>query len=204
MYAAAGVKRFAVLVGHRAGSVRSALGDGRARGLSIRYAVDPPKPVGKGGAIRLALESDVIPAGAPFIVHNPDDQIVRIHRRFPALIWNRHRALARRGAIATAVCVPSTAYPYSAFTAGRGGLARGAVMYPEVRMPTHIGVTVFSAEAAAAFRRLIPLDRKTDFESVVLPRLAPKRKLGLAFIPSDAWIPVNDLKGWKALLKAVG
>ncbi len=203
MYAAAGVRRFSVLVGHRAGSVRRALGDGRRRGLTIRYAMDPPRPVGKGGAIRLALASGAIPAGAPFIVHNPDDQVVNIPRRFPALIWNRHRALARRGAIATAVCVPATDYPYSAFTAGRGGFARGAVMYPRVVMPTHIGVTVFSAEAAADFRRRIPLTRRSDFESVILPGLAVRRRLGLAMIPAGTWIPVNDLKGWKALLAAI-
>jgi hypothetical protein len=38
-------------------------------------------------------------------------------------------------------------------------------------MPTHVGVTIFSAQAGRAFRKLIPMNRKTDFEAVVLPRL---------------------------------
>jgi len=203
MYARAGAKRFVVLTGHQAGSVRHTLGDGRRWRVSIDYAQDPKVPVGKGGAIRLALDAGVIPPTAPFIVHNPDDQIVRIDRRFPGLILNRHRALARRGAVITAVCVPDTDYPYSAFTARANGMASGAVMYPKVRMPTHIGVTVVSPQAIPAFHRLIDLSRKTDFESLVLPLLARRRQLGLAMIPSGTWIPVNDLKGYKALLAAL-
>jgi NDP-sugar pyrophosphorylase family protein len=203
MYARAGVKRFVVLTGHQALSVRSTLGDGRRWRVSITYAQDPPVPVGKGGAIRLALDRGVIPAEAPFIVHNPDDQVVRIDRRFPALVWNRHRALARRGAIVTAVCVPDTDYPYSAFTARANGMASAAVMYPKVSLPTHIGVTVVDPAAIPVFHRLIDLDRKTDFESVVLPWLAKRSQLGLAMLPSGSWIPVNDLKGYKALLAAI-
>lgn len=203
MYARAGVKRFIVLTGHNAASVRRTLGDGRRWKVAIAYAQDPPTPVGKGGAIRLALDHGVIPARAPFIVHNPDDQIVKVDGRFPNLIWNRHRALARRGAVITAVCVPDTDYPYSSFTARANGMASAAVMYPKVRMPTHIGVTVVSPQAIPAFHRLIDLKRKTDFESVVLPWLAKRRQLGLALIPSGSWIPVNDLKGYKQLLGAI-
>jgi NDP-sugar pyrophosphorylase family protein len=203
MYARAGLRHAVVLVGHSAGSVKTVLGDGRRLGVALTYAQDPPAPVGKGGAIRLALERGAIPPDAPFIVHNPDDQIVGLDRRFPELIWRRHLTLARRGAVATAVCVPATAYPYSAFTARPGGMAAAAVMYPLVKMPTHVGVTVCSPEAIPAFRRLIPLSRKTDFESLVLPVLARRRRLGLAFIPSGSWIPVNDLKGYKQLLAAL-
>ncbi len=203
MYARAGVRRFVVLTGHNPGSVRLTLGDGRRWRVAIRYVQDPPAPVGKGGAIRLALDHGAIPADRPFIVHNPDDQVVKVDRRFPALIWRRHRALARRGAVVTAVCVPDTDYPYSAFTARADGMASAAVMYPKVTLPTHIGVTVVSPEAIPAFHRLIDLGRKTDFESVVLPWLAKRRQLGLALIPSGSWIPVNDLKGYKALLAAL-
>ena len=202
MYARAGVRRFVALVFHRAASVRRVLGDGRRWGVSIAYAVDPPRPVGKGGAIRIAIEKGVIPSGAPMIVHNPDDQIVAIDRRFPALIWAQHRACARRGALATAVCVPSTEYPYSTFTT-RNGMATSAVMYPSIRIPTHTGITIVDPRAQTAFRRLIDLKRKTDFESVVLPALARRGRLGIAMIPAGTWIPVNDQKSYKKLLAAI-
>lgn len=203
LYVDAGVRTIVALVGHKSESVRAALRSSALKRATIVFSQDPPKPLGKGGAIRLALERGFIPQGRPFIVHNPDDQIVGIDRRFAETIWARHRTAERHGAIATAVCVPEMDYAYSAFVAGKRGLAKSAVMYPRVRMPTHIGVTVFAAAAAAVFRNLIPLNRKSDFEALVLPRLAKRNQLGLALIPSGSWIPVNDLKGYRALLSAI-
>lgn len=203
LYANAGIRNVVVLVGHESASVRQALGDGTRLGVRITYAMDPKTPVGKGGAIRLALDAGLIPDDRPFIVHNPDDQIVGLGSRFPRMIWNAQRRHERRGAVATAVCVPETAYAYSAFTAGTNGLAKAAVMYPKVRMPTHIGVTLFAAGAKALFDRHINLKKKTDFESLILPRLAARNRLGLAMIPAGSWIPVNDLKGWNALLTQI-
>lgn len=203
MYVDAGVRTIVALVGHRPESVRKALRSPALGRATILFSQDPPKPVGKGGAIRLAIERGLIPGHRPFIVHNPDDQIVKIDRTFAKSVWKKHRNACRHGAIATAVCVPEMEYAYSAFVAGRAGLATSAVMYPKVRMPTHIGVTIFSAEAAKTFRSLIPLNRKTDFEAVVLPKLAQRRKLGLALIPPGTWIPVNDLKGYRTLLGSI-
>jgi NDP-sugar pyrophosphorylase family protein len=202
MYARAGVTRVVALVFHNAGSVVSALKDAGRLGVEVSYSRDPAKPVGKGGAIRIALERGIIPEDAPLIVHNPDDQIVGIERRFPRLIFARHRAVIRGGGLATAVCVPETDYQYSAFTA-RKGMARSAVMYPKVRMPTHTGITLFAPGAVRIFRKLIAPGRKVDFESVILPYLARRGRLGLAMIPTRAWIPVNDLKGYNKLLSAI-
>lgn len=203
MYARAGARKVVALVFHQAQSVMDALGDGSRFGLSITYSLDPEKPVGKGGAILTAVERGFVPEDRPFIVHNPDDQVVGIADRFPALVYRRHRALARRGALATAVCVPWTEYAYSAFVMGRNGMASQAAMYPRVEKPTHIGVTLFEPGAVKIFRKLIDLSRKVDFESVVLPWMAKRGKLGIALVPTESWIPVNDLKGYNKLVKAL-
>ncbi len=202
MYARAGLKRVVALVFHKADSVAEALSGAKRMGIKVDYSHDPEKPVGKGGAIRLAFERGLIPENAPLIVHNPDDQIVGIERRFPVAIFSRHRALARKGALASAVCVPYTDYQYSGFT-GKDGMAVSAVMYPKVRMPTHTGVTVFSPGAVRIFRKLIKTGKKVDFESVVLPYLARRGRLGLAMVPASSWIPVNDLKSYQKLLAAL-
>ncbi len=203
LYVDAGIRDIVVLVGHKAESVKKALRSPALRRAKILFSQDPPTLIGKGGAIRLAMERGLLPKDRPFIVHNPDDQIVKVHRRFPKMIWAKHRMAERNGAVATAVCVPETDYAYSAFVPGTRRLAKSAVMYPKVKMPTHIGVTVFSANASSLFATLIPLNRKTDFEAVVLPVLAKRRQLGLAMIPAGCWIPVNDLKGYRALLSAL-
>ncbi len=204
MYERAGMCRAVALVFHRPGSVLRALAPAIRRGVSVAISRDPGRPVGKGGAIRLALDRGLIPADRPFIVHNPDDQIVGIDRTFVGRVLVKHRACARRGALATAVCVPGTRYAYSAFTLRRDGLARGAVMYPFVPYVTHIGVTIFEPGAIPLFRKLIPRGRRVDFESVILPALARRGKLAIAYVPAGSWIPVNDLKSYRELLAALG
>ncbi|MEK7474725.1 MAG: sugar phosphate nucleotidyltransferase [Candidatus Coatesbacteria bacterium] len=203
LWARAGVKRFVVLVFTHPGSVRAILGDGRRLGVSVRYSADPGRPVGRGGAILLAVERGLVPPGDTVVVHNPDDQIVGLDRDFASSILRRHRAAARRGALATAVCVPWTEYAYSSF-AIRRGFARTAGMYPKVRLPAHVGLTVFEPAAIPLFRKLISLEKKTDFEKVVFPYLARRRRLGITMIPTKAWIPVNDLRGYHKLLATLG
>jgi NDP-sugar pyrophosphorylase family protein len=198
LYTRAGVRRFVVLVFHRADSIRRVLGDGRRLGISVKYSRDPARPVGKGGAVLLAIRRGLIPASAPFIVHNPDDQIVGIEKGYASRLWARHRTAARRGALATAVCVPWTEYAFTAFTV-RGGMAARARMYPKVEFPTHIGVTVFEPGAIAVFRKLIDPSKRQDFESVVLPHLARVGRLAVAMIHPKSWIPVNDLKAYRKL-----
>jgi len=203
MYAAAGAKKAVMLVYHQAQSVKDDLGDGRRFGLNITYSMDPEKPVGKGGAILTAIERGFVPTDRPFIVHNPDDQIVGIAGRFPGLIYSSHRRHVRKGALATAICVPWTEYAYSAFVMKKNGMATAAAMYPRVEKPTHIGVTIFEPGVIPVFRRLIDLRKKVDFESVVLPWLARRNKLGIALIPTDSWIAVNDLKGYNKLVRTL-
>lgn len=204
MYASAGVKKVVMLVFHQAQSVMDDLGDGSRFGVSITYSMDPEKPVGKGGAILTAIERGFVPVDRPFIVHNPDDQIVGISSRFPSLIYSRHRTHVRRGALATAVCVPWTEYAYSAFVMKKNGMATAAAMYPKVEKPTHIGVTVFEPGVIPVFRKLIDLSKKVDFESVVLPWLAKRNKLGIGLVPTGSWIAVNDLKGYNKLVQTLG
>jgi len=203
IWARAGVRRFVVLVYHRESSVRDILGEGRRFGVRVSYSSDPGRPVGRGGAIRLAIERKLVPLDGPIIVHNPDDQIVRIERRFARTVMSQHLRAVRRGALATAVCVPWTEYAYTSFEI-RGGMARSARMYPRVPFPAHIGLTVFEPGVIRLFRKLIDLRGKTDFERVIFPELARRGRLGIAMIPAKTWIPVNDLKGYRKLLAALG
>src|SRR5476651_253665 len=57
MYREAGIKRFVASVFHNAHSIEDRLGDGSGLGVKISYTHDPEKPVGKGGAIRNALDN---------------------------------------------------------------------------------------------------------------------------------------------------
>lgn len=200
MYRDAGFPHFVALVFHEADSVIDLLGDGAELGVSVTYSHDPGKPVGKGGAVRNALDNGSIPRSRSLIVHNPDDQIVDYPGSFPGDIVRGHLAGLGRGMLATAVVVEETPYAYTGMKV-RDGVIEEIEMYPHIPVPTHIGVTLFSPEVYGYFERLFDLTGKADFESVLFPVLSAERRLYATQISSDCWIPVNDLKSMRQLIE---
>jgi NDP-sugar pyrophosphorylase family protein len=67
-YRDAGIKKFVALVFHNAHSIEDRLGDGSKLGVEIVYSHDPEQPVGKGGAVRNAIENGSIPLDKNLIV----------------------------------------------------------------------------------------------------------------------------------------
>ncbi|MER3436490.1 MAG: hypothetical protein C4346_02055 [Chloroflexota bacterium] len=199
MYRDAGFRDFVALVFHQATSVEEVLGDGSRLGVRVSYSYDPEVPVGRGGAIRNALENGSIPRERSLIVHNPDDQIVRYPGSFPHDIVADHLAGVRQGMIATAVVVDGSRYAYTGLRVN-AGVIEEVRAYPLVPIPAHIGVTVFSPAAYEAFTRLFSLTQKSDFEAVLFPELASRRQLYASMIPSDCWIAVNDPKALDQLI----
>jgi NDP-sugar pyrophosphorylase family protein len=202
MYQEAGLREFVALVYYQAQAIEALLGDGSTLGVTLRYSHDPGRAVGRGGAIRNALEQGLIPRTKSLIVHNPDDQIVNYPGSFPRDIVRAHLTGCRRRHIATAVVAEGTPYPYSGMRV-QAGAVEEVEMYPLVPIPTHTGVTVFSPEAYPLFLRLFDLERKTDFEAVLFPALAKERRLYATAIPTECWIPVNDAKALQRLVEAL-
>ena len=200
MYRDAGFLHFVALVFHEANSVIALLGDGADLGVSITYSQDPERPVGKGGAVRNALDNGSIPRSRSLIVHNPDDQIVDYSGSFPGDIVRGHLAGLVKGMLATAVVVEETPYAYTGMKV-QNGVVEEIEMYPHIPVPTHIGVTLFSPEVYGYFERLFDLTRKADFESVLFPVLSAERRLYATQIPSACWIPVNDPKSMRQLIE---
>jgi NDP-sugar pyrophosphorylase family protein len=202
MYRDAGFRDFVALVFYYADSVIQALGDGDAIGVRIRYSHDPAIPVGRGGAIRNALDNGSIPADRYLIVHNPDDVIARYPGSFPADIVAAHLAGERQGMIATAVMVDGARVPYTGMRI-RGGVVEEVIPYPFVPVPAHTGITLFSPAAYPYFRQLFDMTRKVDFESVLFPLLSAERKLQASVIPNQYWLQVNDPKSLDKLADLV-
>lgn len=200
MYRDAGIKRFVALVYHNADSIKDVLGDGSDLGVDITYSYDPERPVGKGGAVRNALDNGSIPPDGYLIVHNPDDLIIGIEDEFPRLLASGHLEGEAAGRVATVAVTPSSQYQFTGMK-----IADNAVeeieMYPSVPIPAHIGVSVFSPAVFADFKQLFDMKQKTDFEAVLFPHLSQQKKLHALPVPPGAWLAVNDLKGYKKLLE---
>lgn len=202
LYKDEGFRTFVALVFHHAQSVIDVLGDGSRLGVHITYSHDPERPVGRGGAIRNALDNGSIPRTKSLIVHNPDDQIIGYEGSFPRDIVAGHLAGVQRGMLATAVVVDGTPYTYTGMKIDRG-VVEQIEMYPYIPIPTHVGVTVFSPGVYEYFLRLFDLTKKIDFESVLFPLLSQERRLYSFMISGKCWLSVNDPKALAKLIEFV-
>ncbi len=202
LYRDVGIENFVLLVYFKAESVRKDLGDGSKLNVNITYSEDPGHPAGRGGAILNAYLNGTIQSDKILIIHNPDDVIINYPGNFPQDMIQTHLQGVKQGTIGTVVVVRGTPYVYSGLMVSKG-LVTDISMYPFIPIPTHIGITVLEPASRQYFEEMIDLETKTDFESVILPRLASERKLYAFAIPNDSWIAVNDLKGVRTLMAAM-
>jgi NDP-sugar pyrophosphorylase family protein len=203
MYRDAGIKKFVALVFHNAHTTEELLGDGTSLGVEISYSYDPEQPVGRGGAVRNALENGSIPMDANLIVANPTDIILGFPGSFPRYIASAHLEGVEKGMLATPVLVPGQPYVSTGMMVA-DNVVVDTQAFPYIPIPAHIGVTVFSPEVLPRFKQLFSLEQKTDFEAVLFPILAKEKKLWSAGLLEGRWLQIKDPKGYKQLLEAIG
>jgi NDP-sugar pyrophosphorylase family protein len=199
-YRDAGIKKFVALVFHNAHTVEDRLGDGSKLGVEIVYSHDPEKPVGKGGAVRNAIENGSIPLDHNLIVVNPDDVVLNFPGDFARYIGEAHLDGVKMGMVATAVLAPGQPYASTGMMVVDNKVV-DTQMYPLIPVPAHIGVTIFSPKILPRFLQLFSLKEKNDFEQILFPILAKESKLWSVGLTEGTWIAVNDLKSYNSLTK---
>ncbi len=202
-YADCGINKFVVLTGFLADEVEKHLGDGSKWGVEIRYSQDPDgKKVGNAGAILHALNNGTLDDTLTAIVHNPDDMIIGMDRPYGEVFLEGHLKGRKNGCIGTFVVVPETPFQYSGMVIERGKVL-DITKYPPIAVPAHTGITVFAPEMYDYFRKMVSLEVESSFEKVICPVIAKENRLFAINIPSETWIPVNDLKGLEAAAEAM-
>lgn len=199
-YRDAGIKKFVALVYHQAHTIQDRLGDGSELGVEIIYSYDPERPVGKGGAVRNALENGSIPPDANLIVVNPDDIVLNFPGSFVRYICEAHLEGLKKGMLATAPVAPGIPYPGTGIMVSNNQVV-DTEMYTFVPIPMHAGMTLFSPKILPRFYELFSLKEKSDFENILFPMLASEKKLWSAVLDKGIWIQVNDLKSYKQLIE---
>jgi len=200
MYAKNGFKKFAVLVSYQADEIIKILGNGENYNVSIKYSHDPKgSPVGKGGALRNAIENGSISDQDISIIQNTDDVILGIDN-FPEILLNNFSYAMKENYEAMVVVVTETPYEFSGMKIVKNQVT-DIEMYPKVPIPAHVGVTVVSQKLYPKFVELFNYEEKTDFEKVLFPILTSQRKLYAMEIPEESWLAVNNLKSYNKLLK---
>ncbi|MFW9979152.1 MAG: NDP-sugar synthase [Candidatus Thorarchaeota archaeon] len=202
-YAEIGIKKFAVLTGFLAEKVEKHLGDGSRWGVEVKYSMDPDgRKVGNAGAILHALNNGTIDENKASIIHNPDDMIIGTSRPYGEIFVEGYLRAQKNGCIGTFVVVPETPFQYSGMII-RKGKVLDVTKYPLIAIPAHTGITIFAPEVFDYFKRYVSLEVESSFENVICPILAKEGRLFAINIPSNTWIPVNDLKGIEQARKAM-
>jgi len=202
-YAEFGIKEFVVLTGFLADQVEEHLGDGSRWGVQIKYSEDPDgRKVGNAGAILHAVNQGILDDQKTAIIHNPDDMIIGLDRSCGAAFLEGHLKGVKNGCICTFVVVPETPFQYSGMIIQEGKVV-DVTKYPPIAIPAHTGITIFDPKIYDHFRRLVSLEKESSFEAVVCPVLAEEGRVFAINIPTDTWIPVNDLKGIEAARTAL-
>lgn len=202
MFRDAGLKKFAALVFHNAKSTEERLGDGSSLGVEISYSYDPDMPVGRGGAIRHAIEVGAIPRGCNLIVTNPSDIIMNFPGSFPRFLASGHMEGQKKGMLASALLAPRLAYSANGMMV-RDNMVVDTADFPLIPVPAHVGFTVFSPEALDLFIEMFKLNEKSDFEAVLFPMLCQQKKLWSVGLTKGIWYQVKDSKGYKQLVEAL-
>lgn len=203
MYREAGIKRFVALVRDNSESLIDLLGHGENLDVAIDYSEDPTPLAGRGGAMRNAYDNGKFSDENYLIVHNPDDLIFDFQGSFPQHVLGTHIENEKSGAIASMIVCEGTPYTYSAMEIKDNRIVESEYQ-PFVPLPTHIGVTIYSAGLKKLFMESFDYTQKADFENKLGPRLAKEGKLFAVGIPYKTWLPVNNLKNYKQLLTKLG
>jgi mannose-1-phosphate guanylyltransferase len=188
-------KDFILLTGFLHEKIEKHVGDGSKYGVSIRYCVDPPiKNVGKGKALKNAIQKGVINLNERSIIAYPDDLFLDEYLPLKAL--KHHVGLTEKGVLATVVCAEGIEYPYGVALANDEDIVEEFFEKPIVLIPSAIGLSIIEPEVYRIIEKIVSLDdeKAVEFESVVLPYLAKERKLGRFLIEAGKWIAVNTQK----------
>lgn len=198
-YSNCGFKDFKILIGHLGDKIKNYLGDGSKLGISIKYSEDPPvKKVGKGKALKNAIEKGVIEKERRGIITFPDD--LKLDKYLPIKFMAHHLYGRKTFEVwASILLISSTTYPYGVAKMDYNGLVSSFEEKPKIHLPTNIGVCIMEAEAFELVIKEIDINtpRAIEFEATVLPKIAKMKKLYGMIMQGDdktTWIPINTLK----------
>lgn len=199
-YAGWGISRFVLMVGFNAGSVYETVASFDTDDLSVVFSEDPAEGVGRGGAVKHAIESGAVAETDNMLVHNSDDVLINYPGNFLVDLCKTHIQTEALGGLATAVIANEAKLPYSCMYIKSGRVIAMADA-PDVPIPTHVGITVFSPAVQQTFLEMFSYDKKQDFEKVIFPHLAEQEKLYSFKIAKRYWYPVNNPKEYAKLLE---
>ncbi len=200
-----GFRKFVFLLGHRHALVKEHISSSNYQ-IEVKYSIDPVSNVGlgKGKALKHALENGAIDRSMRSIVVFPDDIILE-DNAYSRLLSSHIEAVQENAIIASVMLVPGTEYPYGVARVDNKNRIVSFTEKPFIREPTSTGIYVFEPEVYEIVDERINMEepKTIELESVILPVLSKERKLSAFFIESDKWLPINTLKEYERAMKVL-
>jgi NDP-sugar pyrophosphorylase family protein len=195
-FAKHGFKDFVLLVGFLHEAIENYVGDGSKYGVNVKYSIDPNlEKVGKGKALKHAIQSGKIDTKRRAIITYPDDMY--FDENLPASFLQTHlEAKKEKNIIATTACVSGIKFPYGVALAYDGNIVDEFFEKPILQVPTTCGLYLIEPEVYDIINEKVDMYSKevVEFEKVVLPEIVKMGRLNRFIMPSDVWIAINTQK----------
>lgn len=200
LYESNGFEEFVLLLGYLGEKVKEYIESSKYKG-KVRYSIEK-ELLGKGGALKHALENGSIDRRRSCIVCYPDDVIVR--QSLPREFIDYHES---KGKAATVVYVPRVRLRYGSMEVDGNGLVRDFKEKDWLQLKVNVGIYALNPEVYSIIDDLVDLSKKpVDFEGTVVKELVRRGELGGFPIEPDDWLPFNDEKDYErgeAVLKSL-
>jgi NDP-sugar pyrophosphorylase family protein len=200
LYERNGFEDFVLLLGHLGEKVKEYVENSKYRG-KVRYSVEK-ELLGKGGAMKYALDNGVIDRRKPCIVCYPDDVIVK--QTLPTELIDYHE---RKGKLATVVYTPRVRLRYGSMIVDEEGLVKSFEEKAWFPINVNVGIYALNQKVYELVDELVDLSKKpVDFENTVVKELVKRNELAGFQIEPEAWLPFNDEKDYErgeAVLKSL-
>ena len=192
LYKSNGFDDFVLLVGHLGEEIEKYVGNGNKHGINVKYSIEE-ELLGKGGALKYALQNDRIDRKRPSIIAYPDDII--INKEFPKQLVRRHLIGKEKGCAATVVRVNKTQNRYGVVYTDDEGFVIDFEEKPYIAIPSNVAIYVLEPSVYNIIDKVVNLEKiPVDFEKSIVPELVRERLLYTFTIPFESWIPVNEEK----------
>jgi NDP-sugar pyrophosphorylase family protein len=177
----------------------------RADGFNIRCSMDPQlRKVGKGKALKHALETGAIDMGRRVFVVFPDDLF--LDESLPLRFLSSHiEAVNRLGVYGSVAVTAGLQLPYGYVEVDSLSLATSFKEKPILPIHASTGLYILEPQALKILKETVDMksEEAVEFESTLLPKLAEAHKLHAFIVPRDAWLPVNTLKELEEAIKTL-
>lgn len=201
-YKSCGFKNFVLLLRYQHEKIEKFVGDGSKFGINVKYSIEPEDGMGKGKALKYALDKNAIDRKKRSLICFPDDIILDNNMPISMLLHHMY-GNENFKCMATVVFVSGTEYPFGVGKIDKDGIVNEFVEKPFIEKLTSTGMYILEPDVYEMIDKTVDLKKEgsIEFEKATLPEIAAKRRIYSMVIPPGCWISINTQKEYENAVK---